>query len=197
MFTSTQNDRASWFQFTHSNRIYLRSIAIQSSCLRLRLPFNRSNQILACISHLPHVCYMPRRFRSWIHQHYIVWLRVQITELRLMPLSPISIASFCLLLNIHFNAVFSSIFNVCSSLNVKDKISHPQKRICKIIVSLISIFVLLDSNQDDEILWTAWCKLLQNSIRFHFPHKCDFDLLLSYISILTFPHFKTFISFHV
>lgn len=69
-----------------------------------------------------------------------------------MPLSPISIASFCLLLNIHFNAVFSSIFNVCSSLNVKDKISHPQKRICKIIVSLISIFVLLDSNQDDEIL---------------------------------------------
>jgi hypothetical protein len=53
-------------------------------------------------------------------------------------------------LDILLNTLFSNTISLCSSLNVRDQVSHPYKTTGKIIVQYISIFTLLDSRLDDK-----------------------------------------------
>jgi hypothetical protein len=53
--------------------------------------------------------------------------------------------------NILISTLFSNILNLCSSLNVRDQVSHPYKT-CKIIVLYILIFTLLVSKTKDADL---------------------------------------------
>jgi hypothetical protein len=45
---------------------------------------------------------------------------------------------------------------LCSSLNVRDQVSHPYRTRSKIIVLYIQIFMLLDSKREDQTFWTEW-----------------------------------------
>jgi hypothetical protein len=51
---------------------------------------------------------------------------------------------------------FSNTLSLCSSLNVRDHISHPYKNIDKIIVLYILISTRLDSRREDKTAWTEW-----------------------------------------
>jgi hypothetical protein len=51
------------------------------------------------------------------------------------------------------SSLLSDMLNLCSSLNVRDHVSHPYKTRDKIIL----IFVVLDSRQDDKSLFAQSC----------------------------------------
>jgi uncharacterized membrane protein len=46
--------------------------------------------------------------------------------------------------------------SLCSSLNVRDYVSHPYRTTGKIIVMHILIFIFLDSRREDNRFWTEW-----------------------------------------
>jgi hypothetical protein len=46
--------------------------------------------------------------------------------------------------------------SLCTSLNVRDQVSHPYKTTGKIKVFYILIFTFLDSRREDKRFWTEW-----------------------------------------
>jgi hypothetical protein len=52
--------------------------------------------------------------------------------------------------------LFSNTLSLCSSLNVRDQLSHPHKTTGRILVLCILIFTFLDSRREDKRLWTEW-----------------------------------------
>jgi phosphate starvation-inducible membrane PsiE len=58
--------------------------------------------------------------------------------------------------NILLSILFSNTLNLCSSLNVRDKVSHPYRTTGKIIVFYIVIITILDSREEDKRFWTEW-----------------------------------------
>jgi hypothetical protein len=54
--------------------------------------------------------------------------------------------------NILLRILFSNTLSLCSSLNVRDQVSHPYR----IMVLYILTFRFLDSSWDDKRLWTEW-----------------------------------------
>jgi len=99
------------------------------------LPFRFFNQNTACISHLAHVCYMflPSHPPRFDHPH---------TKLLIMQSSPASSFSFLLGPNILLSSLFSDTFNLCSSLSVRDQVSHPYKMTGKVMILYTLIFKL-------------------------------------------------------
>jgi hypothetical protein len=56
--------------------------------------------------------------------------------------------------NIVLNTLFSNIFSLCSSLDIRDQVSHPYITTGKIIVLNILSFAFLDSGRENKSLWT-------------------------------------------
>jgi hypothetical protein len=58
--------------------------------------------------------------------------------------------------------IISSLFgpniliSLCSSLNVRDQVSHPYRTTGKIIVLYVLIFMFFDSRKEDRWFWTKW-----------------------------------------
>jgi hypothetical protein len=56
--------------------------------------------------------------------------------------------------NILLGALFSDIVSLCSSLTMREQVSHPYKTTDKIIVLYIWIFTFLNSRPEDKRFWT-------------------------------------------
>ena len=104
-----------------------------SSKWPLSLRFFHQNP--ACISPLPHTCYMPRSSHYSQFDHRIIFGE----EYGLVSSSSCSflhstVTSSLLVPNILFSTLFSNTLSLHSSLNVSDQVSHPYKTTDKIIV---------------------------------------------------------------
>jgi hypothetical protein len=80
---------------------------------------------------------------------------VQIMKLLVMQISPPSRHSILFGPNI-LNTLFSNILRLCSSLTVRDHVSHPYRTTSKIIVLYIRTFIFFDSRREDKRFWTEW-----------------------------------------
>jgi hypothetical protein len=58
--------------------------------------------------------------------------------------------------NILLSTLFSNTLSLCSSLNVRDQVSHPYRTTGKIIVLYILIFMFLTANEKTKMFWTEW-----------------------------------------
>jgi hypothetical protein len=58
--------------------------------------------------------------------------------------------------NIPLSTLFSDTLSLCSSLNIRDQVSHPYKTTVRIMVLYILTFSFLDSRREDRRLWTEW-----------------------------------------
>jgi hypothetical protein len=106
----------------------------------------------------PHSCYMPcSPHPPWLYHSNYIWRGVQVMKLLIMHsfLQPPVTSSL-------FGQIFSSVLcfpntlSLCSSLNIRDLVSHPYRTTGKIVVSYIRIFMFLDSRREDKWFWTEW-----------------------------------------
>jgi hypothetical protein len=58
--------------------------------------------------------------------------------------------------NILLSILFSNTLSLCSSLNVRDQVSHPYRIKGKIIFLYILMFTFFDSRREDRRFWTEW-----------------------------------------
>jgi hypothetical protein len=56
--------------------------------------------------------------------------------------------------------LFSNTLSLCSSLNIRDQVSHPYRTTGKIIVLYIPIFMFFYSRREDKRFWTEWKQAL-------------------------------------
>jgi hypothetical protein len=119
---------------TIANPTALRSILILFSHVHLAvsstLPFRLSNQYLIglpfLISHMHATC--PWSHAPWSdHPSNIRWT-VEIMKLFIVQFSSTSVTTSLLGRNMHLSTLFSNTLNVCSSLNVRDQVTHPYNR---------------------------------------------------------------------
>jgi hypothetical protein len=130
-------------QSTPSHPISLRSFLTLPSHLRLGFlsgpfPTGVFTKILFAFlfsSCMPHACTL---HTPWLNHSNYIWRRVQVMKLLIIQFSPAS----CHILpssvqNIFLSILFSNTVSLCSSLNVRGKVSHPYKTIGKIIVCIL------------------------------------------------------------
>jgi hypothetical protein len=148
---------ASRIQLAPSIPISPRSILMLSSHLRLGLPSGlRSSQPKPCIHLFPPPCVTcPTHLKLFD----LISLKIFGEEFRLWS-SPLcnflhDPSSSVLGPNILLNTLFSKTLSLCSSLKVRDQVSHPYSTTGKIITVLyILIFRFLDMKLEGKRFWT-------------------------------------------
>jgi hypothetical protein len=132
------------------------------------LSIRSSDQNPVCTSPLPHTCYIPRRSHSsQLDYPNDIWWKIQVLIFSLCSLLHSPITSSHSGPNIFLGTLFCNFFSLCSSLNERDKASHPYKTIRKTIVLYTLIFIFLDNKLQNKKFCTEWNKA--------FP---EFNLLL-------------------
>jgi phosphate starvation-inducible membrane PsiE len=66
------------------------------------------------------------------------------------------VISFLFGANILLSVLLSDTLSLCSSLNVRDQVSHPYRTTGKIVVLYILTFMFLDSRREDKRFWPEW-----------------------------------------
>jgi hypothetical protein len=154
MFTEARHRSLSWAKINpvHTLQNYFPTIhfnVIPSSTPRSStwsLPCRISNQNFVRSSHFPHACHTPRTSQPpWfdclnnIIEEYKLWssslwdfLQPPVTLSLLGP-------------NILLSTLFSNTPNLCSSLSVRNNVSHPYNTTGKIIVAYVLIFTFLEN----------------------------------------------------
>jgi hypothetical protein len=98
---------------------------------------------MPCPSHLP-----------WHDLPNDIYWWVQIMKFLTVQLPPFPRHITLLGPDILLKTLFSDTLNLCSSLSVRDQVSHPHKTSGRIMVLYILTFTFLDSRRDDKRLWT-------------------------------------------
>jgi hypothetical protein len=107
----------------HSNIIF----PSMSRSSKWSLPFRFCNLNIACISHLSHACYMPRSSHPPWLEHPNIWWSVQVMKLPTMQSS--SASRYFIPLRYKYHSQHPVLkHNPCSSLDVRNQISHPYKQ---------------------------------------------------------------------
>jgi hypothetical protein len=134
MFTRALHWFLSWARSIQSippHPISLRSILILfSHCLGLPsglFPSGFPTKILYAFLFFSHSCYMScTSHPPWLDNSNYTWWTVQVMKL-LMQLSPTSYHFIPFGPNILLSTLFSNTLSLCSSLNVRDQVSHPYR----------------------------------------------------------------------
>jgi hypothetical protein len=137
-------------QSTPPHPISPRSVLRLSSKWSLRFRF--SNQNIVSILHLSYACYMPRYliFLDWVT--LIILVKCTSYEALQYNLLQPPATSSLLVRNILLSTLYSHNLNLCSSLSVRDQVSHPYKTTSKLIVLYIIIFKFLEWRREDKRL---------------------------------------------
>jgi hypothetical protein len=119
--------------------------------------FGLSHQNPVQVSPFSHARHVPRPPHSpWfdlpnnICDDYKLWCS-PLCNLLHSPLTSSFLGPHILLITL-----FSNTLSLCSSPNVRDQVSHPNKITGRIMVLYILIFKFLDSRREDRRLWTEW-----------------------------------------
>jgi hypothetical protein len=103
------------------------------------LVFPQKSYMNSSSSFTSHTCYMPCLSHPPLLDHYnYLWWRVQVMKLLIMQFFLPHSISFLFGINIFLNTLFSNIFSLYSSLNIRDQVSHPFKATAKIIFRIIN-----------------------------------------------------------
>jgi hypothetical protein len=142
---------ASWIQFSPLTPVSLRSILMLSTHLLLRLPvvsYLRASQPKPS-KHSSHACHMshPPHPPWFNHPNNIRW-RIQAVKVIIMQFSPLSV--FLRFRSKYLNTLFSETLSLCSSLKMRDHVSHPYSATGKIPVLYILIFRFFDMRLEDK-----------------------------------------------
>jgi hypothetical protein len=109
----------------------------------------------------PHTCYMTRPSHPpRLDYSNYTWRRVQITKLLVMQFLHSPVTSSLFGPNILLSTLFSNTLSLCSSLNVRDQVSHPYRTTGK----YIPIFKFLTAGEKTEDSEQNGSKHYQNSI---------------------------------
>jgi hypothetical protein len=93
--------------------------------------------------------------------------------------------------NILLNALFSKTLSLCTSLKVRDQVSHPYSTTGKITVLYILIFRFFIWEGKTKDSGLNYSKHSLNLIYSWFHHECHSDALVSSPRIWILPHFQT------
>jgi hypothetical protein len=96
----------------------------------------------------------------WLDHSNYTWKEYKLWSSSLCSFLQPPVASSLLDPHILLNNLFSNTLSLCSSLNVRDQVSHPCRTTGKIIVLNTLIFKVLDSRREDKRFWTEWWKAL-------------------------------------
>jgi hypothetical protein len=120
----------------------------------LSFSFGLSHQNPVHVPPLSHACHMPRPSHSPLYDlSNDIWWWVQIMKLPILQLSPFSRYFIPVRSKYSQHPVLKNP-SLCSSLNVRDQVSHPYKTTRRIMVLYILTFKFLDNRREDRRLWT-------------------------------------------
>jgi hypothetical protein len=105
----------------------------------------------------PHACYMPRHaillgFMILIISGEDYMLRSSTSCSFYHPPTTSSLFGP----NVLLSTLFSNTLSLCSSLNVRDNVSHPHRTTGKIIILYILMFTFLYGTREDKSFWAEW-----------------------------------------
>jgi hypothetical protein len=141
----------------HTTPYNLRSILI----LCLDLPSGLFPSGFPPISYMhsssPDSCHMPCQSHPPLFDHSnYTWRRVQVVKLLIMQYFQPSCHLIPLRSKYSPSNLFSNTLSLCSSLNVREQVSHPYKTTGKIIILYILIHTFSDSRREHKSFCTEW-----------------------------------------
>jgi hypothetical protein len=134
------------------------------------LHFRFSDRSFVFIYHLSHMWHMtrPSHVAGFDHPNNIYW-SVQVMKLLIMQSSPASLRFLPLMFKYSPQLPVSNILSLCSSVNVRDQVSHPYKATEKIIVFMKETERQIDSEQNGS---THFPNLICSSFLRECCHDC-------------------------